>query len=1315
MNFTRLCLIVISLLPALPAMLQAQEFDNYTITDGLSSIEVTDIRQNDNFMWIATCDGLNRFDGENFKIYKRVNNSSNCLSENNIEKLFFDSGGYLWIGLKTGGADLYDPRTDKFTNISKLIREKAPSRVISMMEDSQGNIWLGTWEEGVYKLISEGKGKKQYKAEIHYPGYIVSDIIEKPKGIVRIGTYAGMFAYDCSTRSWHAGGNPEIAITQFLDEGGGNTVWCSTWSSGLLKISWNSANPLEMNISVPFTGTQFNSIYRILGGDDNIIYLGTWGEGLKMVDTQNPSEAVSLKDKNFKATLINCLFRDRYNNIWIGTYGGGIFRFNPGRNGITHFPVTDKLPAPALSLASPAGDYVLVGTQGEGVYLYNHQQRQLKSVLKKPGAGNFSNYILTLNVLNNIVVVGHDAFGLTWAGITKENKNKLKFRDLYRDANLEKITASYEADDGRIWIGTKQNGLISLRMDQKTGQLTDYVHYDAFGPDEITGFASPDALHLFVSTHKGLFVFNTLTHKIEDDGSIITNEIVYRIVPDVKKGCLWIGTSTELLKLDLVGSRRAVKALPGRHLPQGAIRMLHLDKADNLWFAIGARLFCLTSAENRLREFNPALLGNHTILSSTDASIGGKDCLVLGTTDDLIILDPRLALRQPDETKILLTEIQVDHKKISVGEDVYGNVVLDKATEYVSNIRLSYKCRWISFSFTETGWDFYKNQYEYRIREFSETWQNIDLTTPVTFSQLNPGNYVLEIRRADAGTDAPIAWSMNFTIIPPWWKTLWFYIALAIFIIAVLVASAWLLVNYLRRRQALKLRAMEERKEAELLREKESFFSGLTHDLLTPFSLILAPVNDLLRESDAADPRTEKLKIISKNASFLSDIFSTIFDFKRAEQADSRLRETGVELVSFVGLVVNAFEYLAKSRRISLSYTSGVKTLNIITDNVKVERILYNLLSNAIKFTPDGGRVDVRLSFSDYNIARISVSDTGVGIEKKNLSAVFDKFYREPEKQGRATTKGLGLGLYVVRKFVDRLGGDIAINSSGSGTEVEITLPVRLNPLEERQEEPSLPTAADELSTVLIAEDNEQMRDYLSKKLSGNFNVITATNGNEALGYILEYMPEIVISDVMMPEMDGLTLCREIKENNRCDDIFVILLSAKSSNEDELLGYKEGADIYLKKPFDPEALLNQIINIQNTRVKRKLKLLASFVSGDTADIEFDPKETFLKHAMQVIEDNIMNTDFKIDEFAAEMNLSKTVLHRKFKVLIGQTPNQFIRLVRLRKSVGLLRNTDMTVAEIAYLTGFNQSHYFIKCFREVYHETPNSFRQGKQPA
>jgi signal transduction histidine kinase/DNA-binding response OmpR family regulator/ligand-binding sensor domain-containing protein len=1305
-------LFVIIVFAVLPVLLRSQEFNHYDITDGLSSIEVTDIKENENFIWIATSDGLNRFDGENFKIFKRESGSANCLSENNIETLFFDSDGFLWIGLKTGGVDIYDPRKEQFIRLNQLIKERTPSRVISILEDSKRNIWLGTWEEGVYKLVPEGKETKQYRAEIHYPGYIVSGMIEKPKGFVRIGTYFGSFVYDIKNNAWMDVGHKDMAITQFIDTGEENSLWCSTWSSGLLKIRWDSNQPASMNIVAQMTGNAYKSIHRIIKGNGNRIYMGTWGEGLKVVDMNHPDDVSSLANESFQSQLINCLFRDKYSNIWIGTYGGGIYTFSLNNIGIGHFPASNKLQAPAVSLASFDENKVLMGTQGFGIMLCDLENGSLSPKFSNSGNGDFSNYILSLYSDGDFIFAGHDGFGMPYAIRDKYTGADFTFKEYVTDNQLEKVTAFFPSMDGRIWIGTKQDGLISAIPDRKKKRLTGYVHYDTFGRDEITGFAQFDENNLFISSHNGLFLFNTITNKISDKGRIIVNEIVYRIVKDSKNNCLWIGTSTKLLRLDLNDPGMVRNALPDDILPQGAIRVITLDRDNNLWFAVGEKLFCSLDREKIVRQVNPDLLGNHTILSSTLAIVQEEPQLIFGTTDNLILIAPRQILKQREFSKVLFTELQIDHKKINVGEKVYGNVVLDEATEYIRSIKLSHQCRWISLLFAETGWGVYKNKFQYRIKGFSDTWQYFDITKPVTFSHFNPGNYTIEIRKYEAGNDAKLSWSLDFIITPPWWKTTWFLLLLILIVVISVLAMALLIMNYYKRKHFLKLKALEKQKEEEILREKESFFTGLSHDLLTPFSLILAPVNDLIRESSKEDPNREKLEIIRKNSAFLSDIFTTILDFKRAELTDSRLKETNVEIVSFTKIVLNAFDYLAKSRKISLSFHSNIESLNILTDNIKVERILYNLLSNAVKNTGDSGMVSLNLDYLNPGNLKITVEDNGCGIDAKSQSLIFEKFYRAPVKNSAGNAQGLGLGLYIVKKFVDMLNGSIEVVSApDAGTRLHVILPVTLNKTEEGLTQFTGQIFTEEgISTILIVEDNEEMLDYIRKKLNAHFSIITARNGKEALESVEKYLPEIIITDVMMPEMDGLDLCSAIKENSRYSDLFVVLLTARTSTEDELQGYKKGADLYIKKPFDSEVLLNQMVNIHNTRQRRKSQLLSSLISRENNEIAFDSKETFLKRSMQVIEDHIMDADFSIDAFASEMKMSKTVLHRKFKLLIGKTPIQFIRLIRLRKSVNLLRSSDRTIAEIAYLTGFNQSHYFIKCFREVYKETPGSFRE-----
>jgi signal transduction histidine kinase/ligand-binding sensor domain-containing protein/DNA-binding response OmpR family regulator len=1287
----------------------SQEFRHYDAIDGLSSIEVTDLCENEHYMWIATTDGLNRFDGRNFKVYKRENGNPNSLTENNIETLMLDSEGLLWIGLKTGSVDIYDPKRDQFLHLRDLVKGKCPYRVISIFEDSQKNIWLGSWEEGLYRLTPDKSGKKSYTLSAYYSGQIISDLVEKPKGYLWIGTYFGYYLYDLKKKTWIDTGQSKIAVTRFLDCGEKNALWCSTWNSGVLQIKWDGNTPTAIREEKKHTGKEFLSVFRILSDSYNNLYLGTWGRGMMVIN--NHKKSVSpLTGRNFDASLINALYRDKNNHIWIGTFGKGVFCFNPENNGIRCFPHSGKLPVSAMSLTSIENNLLLAGTQGNGIYLCDLSSGRITPKSEKISNGSFSNYILSMYSNSGCMLAGHDGFGFLYSFATGKKRSDFSFKPFYADQQLEKITSFHAGNDGRIWLGTKQNGLTSVRPDYENGKIEDYVHYDSFGRDEITGFAEYDQHHLWISSHNGLFLFNTLTNKIEKNGRIITGEIIYSLAKDKKTNRLWIGTSTDLLQIEK-GQQKTSFVFPSDLLPKGAIKDLTIDSQDNLWFSIGGRIFCYLIAEKRIREINSDAFGRHTILSSSRAIIDHREQIVFGSTDYLILIDPQLALNQPDETKILLTELQIDHRKVKVGEKIHAKMILNQETEYVSSIELSYKSKWVAFTFTETGTNFYENRYQYHIQGFSESWQYLDLSYPISFSQLVPGNYTLEIRKYDGVTTHPVCWKMSIVVTPPWWKTGWFYFLLVIFIVILSGFTLFFILQRYKKRQMKRLAEIERQKKEELLHEKESFFAGLSHDLLTPFSLIVAPANDLLRESDPDDPRREKLEIITKNASFLSDIFGTILDFKRAEITDSALKEKKIEIVSFTRLVIQSFVYLAKSRKVELSFCCDLQDIYIVIDSIKIERVLYNLISNSLKYTPEGGQISVSLHYNENpSVLAYKIKDNGSGIEKINQSKVFEKFYREPKYVNDHTSQGFGLGLYVVKRFITMLNGEISIVSEpGSGTEIDITIPVKL--CEKIELEVKAIFKSEDTTTLLLVEDNEELRNYLRNKLSTHFSVICAEDGSDALNLIAEYLPEIVLSDIMMPgPTDGYALCRKIKENSLYSDIFVVMLTAKSSTDDELRGYREGADVYIKKPFDSDALVSQIININHTRQKRKTQLMGKLVSPDINEIDFDPKDLFLQQSMKVIEEHLMNADFKIDEFAAEMNVSKTVLHRKFRALVGQSPNQFIRTIRLRKAVNLLRNSDLTIAEIAYLTGFNQSHYFIKCFHEVYNETPKSFRK-----
>lgn len=1285
-------------------VLSANEIIHYTATQGLSGTDITAICENENYIWIATNDGLCRFDGKTFKVFKKDNSSANSISENNIETMQFDSQGLLWIGFKYGGLDVYDPRKGTFIHISKLT-DYYPKRVISIYEDSEKNIWLASWGEGLFQLVPNNGGKTKYHSVRHLNNLIVSSVIEFPKKQLWAGTYSGLYTYSPNTKKWSIVNN-KFVVSQLLKNKDNKSVLCSTWYEGIMKISPQTNKPPLIS-SICAKNTE---VYRMYPETEDQMYIGTWGDGLKIYNFKTKS--LHTFDNQLKPLVILSMMKDSYGNLWVGTYGNGLFKITTLNRGIqSYLPINQSGYAAVYALKSIADNHVIIGSEGEGLYHYD----LLKSSLVKKDNGLYkggqNNFILTIYKDNDLVIIGHDDFGVYLAPINAPNAIDVKYKVIKSNREFAKVTYIFRSNDGLFWFGTKQNGLISAHYNKQGETLTNFSYYD-INTGQITGISQFDNQRLLIASHNGLFLFNIQTKKIENEKKPLLSEMVYSMLTDSKNKCIWLGTSVGLRKLTLNSKNELEIPFLGL-LPQGAINDLIIDDYNNLWFSIGSRVFCILYKSKKIKEINLGEYGNQLFLSSTNTRINGKNCILFGGEKSLVSINPLIALNQHDESKIVFTELQIDHSKVNVGEKIYGKIILEKQTEYINKIRFSYKCKWVSLSFTQVGWNNFINHYQYKIDGFSQNWQFLDIDKPIIFSQLQPGEYKLVIKRLDADENENPLWNLDIIVTPPWYKTNWFYFSLLLAFLILAFFAYKFITKRLKQREEKHVLEMEKKKKEEVLLEKESFFAGLSHDLLTPFSLIVAPSGDLMKSDELSYDNKEKAGIINKNAKYLSDVFKTILDFKRIETIDITLEERSIEIVSFVKVIVDSFRYLAKSKHIDFQFTTDIDSLTVSMDIVKFERILFNLLSNAFKFTNENGRIALNLSYSNDEIS-LTLNDNGVGIETDKLQMIYDKFYQN-NKAG--ATQGFGLGLYIVKKFIDIMKGTIQITSKpNAGTKVMMSIPAK-KVSEEVSDDNSkdlfveTENPENEIS-ILLVEDNEEMRNYLKKQLSSYFCVATAANGVEAFDFIQSFLPEIVISDIMMPEMDGLTLCSQIKQSQVFSDIFVVLISAKSSPEDELIGYKAGADFYIAKPFDSEIFVKQILNINATRIQRRKQILANLLNPKQDGAHTTPKDDFLQKAMRIIDKNISDENFKIDDFASQMNISKTVLHRKFRLLIGESPNTFIRHIRLNRASELLINSNLTVAEIAYLTGFHQSQYFIKCFKEEFGVTPKYYREQK---
>lgn len=1283
-----------------------QDCCQYGISNGLSSEEVTAVCKNENYYWIATTDGLCRFDGHNYKIYRRTNDKKAGLSSNNIETLHMDSRGRLWIGYKTRGVDIFLPAEEKFIPLSSIVKASLPHRVVSIFEDSQRTIWLGSWEDGVYQLIPD---KSTFKVVNHYPGLIVSSFLEKPSGLLWIGTYNGGLLYEMKANKWKSFGAGQTITSIKSDK---NDIYYSTWSNGIKKLTFSFRKHLTDLYETDFYNSSF-AISKMVILPDHSFLAGTWGNGLKRVGNKNGHHLSAILPSNTKNIYVDDLFLDSNGSVWISTYGNGLIKYKPDIPVIKKLPVTFRGQSPVSVIYKLPGNEILVGTRGEGSFICNWKSAQLSSFL--PALKGMENpYLLTGNLSDNVLVLGHDGVGLFYHPDygTKGNYSG-RLHSCCKE--IGKITSIYN-QGSQYWIGTKQYGFYTASYNSKTKEFGNIRLHEEVGRDEITGIVPFSKNKLWISSHNGLHLYNWQADSTESYAGDEIREAVYCILNDYPERRLWAGTSSGIFCID--SRTRKIRQVIGNEsiLPPGAVKTLKADRKKTLWFTVSNRLFYYKTRSSEFGEINMGRNIKSPILSSEIINDNKNEYLLLGSSEGITSLDLGRIYTIPDKKRILLTDLSIDLKRIQVGEKVHGTVPLQKSTEYLSETELSYKCKWISLFFTEIGENLLRNQYQYRIEGFSNTWKNFDIENPITLSQLPAGDYNLEIRKYTGTLKAAnVLWSMKLSVIPPFWQTTWFRSFFLLLLLFSMVVTVLLYMRNYRRKMAARFRAVKKEKELELLKDKESFFMGLSHDILTPFMLILSPAKDLLSDNTIPEDNKEKVRVIFKNASFLSDIFSAILEFKQAETLGNTLTVKEFELISFSKIIIDSFRYLAQSKSISLSFRSNVDILRVKTDNVKLERILYNLLSNALKYTPNGGKVSVSLLFTGEAI-EIEVMDNGYGIATENKDRIFEKFYQE-KRDGYNGKNGFGLGLYIVKKFVSALDGRIKLNETDSaGTSVSVFLPQKLLCGQENEfclSEDLKSQIEDTSETlkplILLVEDNDDLRNYLKEKLSRKFSVIAASNGFEALSLAKETIPEIIISDLMMPEMDGLSLCQKIKESELLADIFFVMLTAKNSSDDEIESYKDGVDIFIRKPVEADSLISQISNILTTRLNQRRQIIQKLMLQKGEICNFNPRDAFLKEVMRIIEENIINPDFKIDDLAQKMHLSKTVLHRKFKELLDETPSQFIRNIRLKKAENLLLNSDYTISEIAYLTGFNLPHYFIKCFRELFHDTPKNYR------
>ena len=1348
------------------------EFSHLTSQDGLGSNSVFAILQDKaGFLWFGTYDGLSRYDGYKFDTYRNIDGDSTSISENKIRSMIEDKEGNLWIGTWYMGLNMFNPITEKFTRY--LHDKNNPSSIsnnsiISLCQDSDGFIWIGTAHGGLNKF-DKSKGKFiQYN---HSPGdhFSLSDssvysIYEDREGILWIGTgNKGINKYNKHSDSFLSYGydpaNPKSIssnwVLSFLEDRSGN-FWIGTATGGLNKFKRN-LNEFDRYSKGLNSSACSNYIWCIFEDTQGTLWIGTDNAGIEIFDWHTGEfkciAADNTDPERLNDNTINSIYEDKSGVLWFGTWNGGLNKFNKFEK---KFVTIERNIADPNSLSANSvfsiykdsfGD-LWVGTDVAGL-------NRMKSNTNK-----FIHYInipndphgISNNTINSIC---EDSQGNLWigtngGGLNKFNRATNSFSHFTHNPDdpstisSDRITQLFLDSKSNLWIGISPGGFDKLLEDQTT-----VIHYqpDASNPNSISNdmifdFNEDQSGNMWIGTHGGgLFRFNIETEKFtifkndpKNPSSLSSNSI--SVIHIDKKGIMWIGTDG--LGLNKYNSdEKTFKHFNEKDgLPNDVICGILEDAKGNLWISTYKGISKFDPETERFRNFGVEN-GLQGLEFNNWAYFKDKTGrMYFGGTNGLNVFHPDSLKDNLFVPPIVITDFQILHKPVSIGYDsLWGRTILEKSISETDHIELNYDDNIISFEFAALDYrNPERNQYSYFLEGFDKRWIFTDANKRyVTYTNLDPGEYVFRVK----GSNNDGIWnkegtSLRIRIIPPWWSRWWAYVLYGFVSALIFFGSTRFYLNREKLKTQLKLEKEQALKLEEVDRIKSHFYANISHEFRTPLQLILGPLEKLaVKISD--EEGKKQAGLIRVNAHRLLNLINQLLDLARLEAKKLKLQASRGNIALFVRRIVKEFESITEQRDIALKINMDRENIIAYFDKEKLEKVIINVMSNAVKFTPKGGRITVLVSETPNKGVDIIVRDSGIGIPAKDLNKIFDKFYQVDSSHTREH-EGTGIGLALTKEFVDLHRGEISIDSmEGHWTEVKLNFPLGREHLkddeivdsdeftkesiEELAEfgEDEMEILDDENSfidktIVLVVEDNQDLREYINDDLKSIYHVIEAANGEQGFRKAEKIIPDLIVSDVMMPVMDGYELTRQLRKNEKTSHIPIILLTAKSDRESKLEGLELGADDYLTKPFDTEELLVRIKNLIETR-----KLLQEKYGSGSAVIQKNEKQKisfldqqFLDRVLKVINEHISEEEFSIEEFGKDVGMSRSQMHRKLKALTGKSASLYLRTVRLAKAKQMIEDRMGNISDISYQVGFSSPAYFSRCFKEEFGYAPSEY-------
>jgi signal transduction histidine kinase/ligand-binding sensor domain-containing protein/DNA-binding response OmpR family regulator len=1354
-------------------------FTSLTSKEGLSSNTVNAIlKDRYGLMWFGTEDGLNKFDGTNFTVYRHNPGTPSSLQSNEILSLFEDRAGNLWIGTSGGSLSLYDRKKDIFVNFPSNGNPNSIKNnvILAVCSDYRGKIWVATYS-GVNILDPATKHVTVIPVN---PGTSVSPItklsaclLEDSQHQMWIGTTEGLFQYNPIEKAFkqffHSNTDPSSLAGNFVNaiaEDKIGNLWVGS-DNGLSLLPKGKSSFINYKNNNGSSRSLTSSPITSIAVDGDKLWLGT-SEGLDIFDTKTGD--ISNYRQNYRdiysltAKIVRCIYIDKQGIYWLGTIGGGVDKYDRNLNlfNLVKSNVFDEkgLNSPIVtSFAEYKNGKVYVGTDGKGLSLFDPETKlfqHLNIKSKRTGSTDHTSILaLKIRKSNDLLI------GTYSDGIFVMNPGSGSYRQLMQGTNSDDLNSNdifcfKEVRNGNIWVGTNGAGINVLNRENKVivryvpnpkaandiklpinGYIRD-IEEDRNGNIWIATYGG--GIAKFYPTSGKFIIYNTANSKLPNDK-------VQTLLED-SRGNIWAGTFGGGLGLFNNNTNQFVTFSEKDGLQNTSIYKILEDKNGLLWVSTNKGISSIDITTKKINNYNyhNGVQNNNFVAGAGMRLSDGE--LFFGGLEGFNYFQPKYLKKNDNIPSVLITDLKISHQSVPASESgpikEHISTVKEINLDYKQNFALSF----VGLNYTAPE----KNQYAYKLEGFDKSWNNVGSTTSAPYTNLDPGEYVFHVRASNNdGVWNTEGTSIKIYVHPPFWRTVYAYMFYILTIIALALYWRHKSILRLKRKFSLeqeKLNAEQERKERERIHEldmlKIKFLTNLSHEFRTPISLILGPVDKLL-SLEQYKSSSGQLQMIKRNGRRLLNLVNQLLDFRKMEEHELKLHESEGELVSFVKEVYDSFKDLSERKKIEFVFRSHLEHLYTFFDHDKIERILFNLLSNAFKFTLDGGKVGLELekleSRSDQSKTWVSikVSDNGIGIPEDKKEKIFERFFQSATASA-ILNQGTGIGLSITKEFVKMHGGDITVESEpGMGTTLIIQLPFIPLPTvensnkelpeklelcsEAEQLEPSVTietalsaNSKTEIATILLVEDNEDFRFYLKDNLRLHFKVFEAGNGKEGWQKALAVHPQLIVSDISMPVMDGIELCHKIKSDKRTNHIPVILLTALSGEEDQLKGLKTGASDYITKPFNFEVLNAKIKNLldlnsslKNTYTKQ-IKVVATELEIESDD------EKLLKNIAAYLEENLTNPQLSVEELSKHVGMSRSSLYSKLLELTGQTPVEYIRSVKLDKAAILLEKSNMNITQIGYSVGFTTPNYFAKSFKTKFNMLPseymNKMRKGK---